>query len=87
VFSVRYVPRYYKEDNEESVIRVSELLVGVLVRELLQFSLCEKLVAEAGDRSGTQRKGNVRSWKSLSSNGSEDVTVDTSACEIVNCKV
>jgi hypothetical protein len=29
----------------------------------------EKLVAEAGDSSGIQRKGNVRRWKQLSSNG------------------
>jgi hypothetical protein len=29
----------------------------------------EKLVAEAGDSSGTQRKGNVRYWKPLASNG------------------
>jgi hypothetical protein len=28
----------------------------------------ELLVAEAGDSSGTQRKGNVRRWKPLSSN-------------------
>jgi hypothetical protein len=41
---------------------------------------CEKLVAEAGKSSGTQRKGNVRRWKTLPSNGSEDVTVDTSVC-------
>jgi hypothetical protein len=39
---------------------------------------CEKLVAEAGDHSGNQRKGNVRRWKPLPSNGSEGVTVDTS---------
>jgi hypothetical protein len=38
----------------------------------------EKLVADAGDSSGTQRKGNVGRWKPLSSNGREDVTVDTS---------
>jgi hypothetical protein len=30
---------------------------------------CEKLVAEAGDSSGTQRKGNVLRWKSTLSNG------------------
>jgi hypothetical protein len=29
----------------------------------------EKLVAEVGDSSGTQRKGNVRCWKLLPSNG------------------
>jgi hypothetical protein len=38
---------------------------------------CEELVAEVGDRSGTQRKGNVRHWKPLpSATASEDVTVD-----------
>jgi hypothetical protein len=26
---------------------------------------CENLVAEAGDNSGTQSKGNVRRWKPL----------------------
>jgi hypothetical protein len=30
----------------------------------------EKLVAEAGDISGTQRKGNVLRWKPLPGNGS-----------------
>jgi hypothetical protein len=29
----------------------------------------EKLVAEAGESSGTQGKGNVRCWKPLPSNG------------------
>jgi hypothetical protein len=29
----------------------------------------EKLLAEAGESSGTQRKGNVRNWKPLPSNG------------------
>jgi hypothetical protein len=48
---------------------------------------CEQLVAEVRDSSGTQRKGNVRSWKPLSSNGSEDVTVDTGVCKTVNCEV
>jgi hypothetical protein len=38
----------------------------------------EKLVAEVGDSSRTQRKGNVRCWKLLPSNDSEDVNVDTS---------
>jgi hypothetical protein len=47
---------------------------------VLLFSCCEKLVAEAGDRLETQRKGNVHHWKPLSSNGNEDVTVDTSVC-------
>jgi hypothetical protein len=30
---------------------------------------CKKLVAEAGANSGTQKKGNVRHWKPLPSNG------------------
>jgi hypothetical protein len=53
----------------------------------------EKLVAEAGDSSGTQRKGSVLRWKPLPSNGSEDVTMDTSVCVcvcvcvLVNCKM
>jgi hypothetical protein len=40
----------------------------------------EKLVTEAGNSSGTQRKGNVRRWRPLRSNGSEDVTVDIDVC-------
>jgi hypothetical protein len=44
---------------------------------------CEKLGAETGDRSGTHGKGNVRRWKPLQSNGSEDVTVDSSVCVTV----
>jgi hypothetical protein len=47
---------------------------------------CEKLVAEAGDLSGTQRKGNFRRWKPLPSNDSEDVTLDTSVCVCVYVK-
>jgi hypothetical protein len=50
---------------------------------------CKKLVAEAGDSSGTYRKRNVNYWKLLPSNSSEDLTLDTSVCVcvIVNCKV
>jgi hypothetical protein len=29
----------------------------------------EKLLSESGDSSGTQKKGNVRRWKPLPSNG------------------
>jgi hypothetical protein len=51
----------------------------------------EKLVAEDGDSSGTQKKGSVRRWKPLPNNGSESVTVDTSVsvcvCVIVNFKL
>jgi hypothetical protein len=62
---------------------VSEKFVDELVRWLLGFSRCEKLVAQAGDSSGTQRKEHVRRWKPLTSNGSEGVTVDTSVCNSV----
>jgi hypothetical protein len=41
---------------------------------------CEKLVLEAGDSSGTLREENVCCWKLLPSNGSKDVTADTSVC-------
>jgi hypothetical protein len=40
----------------------------------------EKLLAEAGDSSITQRKGNVHRYKPLPSNGSEGVTVATGVC-------
>jgi hypothetical protein len=36
---------------------------------------CEKLVGEAGGRSGIQRKG-----KPLLNNGSEDMTINTNVC-------
>jgi hypothetical protein len=50
----------------------------------LVVSCCSyKLVAEAGEISGTWRRGNVDCWKPLPC--SEDVTVDTSMCIIVNC--
>jgi hypothetical protein len=56
VLSVQSVPRCYKQDQ----------LVGELVSQLdncwgsaVVSSCCEKLVAEAKDSSGTQRKGNV----------------------------
>jgi hypothetical protein len=48
---------------------------------------CEKAVAQAWDRSGTHRKGNIWCWKPLPSSGSEDVTVDTSVCVKATCKV
>jgi hypothetical protein len=38
---------------------------------------------EAGDSLGMQRKGNVRCWKPLPSNGIEAVTVDISLCVYV----
>jgi hypothetical protein len=50
-------------------------------------SCCEKLVAEVGNSSGFQREGNVRRWKPLPSNVSEDATVDTSVRVTVTLKV
>jgi hypothetical protein len=47
--------------------------------------VCSQLVAGAGDSSGTQRKGNVRRWKSLQSSAVETVTENTSLCVIVIC--
>jgi hypothetical protein len=44
---------------------------------------CEDLVDELVDSSGAQKKGNVRGWKPLPSNGSKDVTLDTDdVCEL-----
>jgi hypothetical protein len=40
----------------------------------------ENLMTDAGNSSVAQRKGNVRRWKPLPSNGSIDVTVNTSVC-------
>jgi hypothetical protein len=51
--------------------RLSQLRVAVVRNE--------KLVAEVGNSSGTQRKGNVRRWKMLPS--SEDRHWDTSLCD------
>jgi hypothetical protein len=57
-------------------------LVRELVTELLMFSRCElfllEAVAKARDSFGTHKKGNFYRWKPLPSNGSKDVTVDTS---------
>jgi hypothetical protein len=36
----------------------------------------EKLVSEARESSGTQRKGNVRLWKKLPSNGLVETVTD-----------
>jgi hypothetical protein len=46
-------------------------LVIQLLVELVEGCSCEleQLVAEAGDSSGTQRKGNIWYWKPLPSNG------------------
>jgi hypothetical protein len=73
-FSTRSVLRCYKQNQ-----------LATVVRELLRLSRCEscrceKLVAEAENRTGTKRKGNVRRWKPIPSNCTEDVTVNTSMC-------
>jgi hypothetical protein len=77
------VPKCYKQ--EKLAVCQSENCYGSVVVSCF----CEKLVVDAGDSSGTQRKENVRCWKPVPSNGSEDVTVATSVCvcETVNCEV
>jgi hypothetical protein len=73
VFSVRSVPRCYKHDK-----LVAEQLEGC---GSAIVSFCsEELVAETGDSSGTQSKGNVRCWKPLPSNSTEDVTMGIGVC-------
>jgi hypothetical protein len=81
-------------DLEETVPAKASINLTELVSELddsygsvVVSCCCEKLVAEVGDSSATQRKGNVCCWKPLTSNSSEDVTVDTSVYVIVYCKV
>jgi hypothetical protein len=65
MFSVRSMPRCYKQ---------GELAVNELVRvdncwgSDVVICCCQKLVAEARDNSGTQRKGKVHHWKLLPSN-------------------
>jgi hypothetical protein len=52
-----------------------------LIRKLNSFVVsccCKKLVSEAGDSSGTKRKGNVRRGSRYRATASENVTVDTS---------
>jgi hypothetical protein len=41
---------------------------------------CEKLVAEAGDRSGTRGRGPSAVGSRYRATASEDVTVDTNVC-------
>jgi hypothetical protein len=55
--------------------KLSEVVKSYLMSELedccgsvVVNCYCEKLVAEAGDSSGTQKKGNVRHWKPLPDN-------------------
>jgi hypothetical protein len=48
---------------------------------------CYELVVEAGESSRTLRQGNVRRWEQSPSNGSKDVTVDTSMCITAYSKV
>jgi hypothetical protein len=51
--------------HASAVFRTNSLKEGAM----WLCSCCEKLVAEAGDSSETQRKGYVRRWKPLASNG------------------
>jgi hypothetical protein len=80
VLSVRSVPGCYKKDEliGELVSYIKDCCSSVVVS-----CCCEKLLSETRDSSGTQRKGNVQLWKPIPSNGSADVTVDTSMCVCV----
>jgi hypothetical protein len=55
---------------------VIKLFTGLL---LFSCDLSLSLVAESGDISASRGRGNSRSWKSLRSNRSEDVTVAANA--------
>jgi hypothetical protein len=70
VFSVRSLPRLYNEDQLPSAVSRGE-------RESAGRQSVEKLVVEAGDSSGTQRKGNVLLWKPLPSSAVKIVTENT----------
>jgi hypothetical protein len=71
------MPRCYKQDK----LGVSWRIAAGQLWEL------QKLVAEAGDTSGTQGKGSVRRWKPLLSKVMKTVIDNTSLCVIVICKV
>jgi hypothetical protein len=82
VFSVRAVPRLFNENQLQLRVSRERETVG---RESVVRS--EKPVAEAGDISGTQRKGNVLRWKPLPSSAVKTVTENTSLCVIMICKM
>jgi hypothetical protein len=79
------VPRCYKQG--QFAVGVGWCELDNLWVSAVVSCCCEKLVAEAGDSSGTQRKGNVRRCSRYQATASEDVTVDTSVCITVNCNV
>jgi hypothetical protein len=66
-FSVRSVTRLYVEDQLPLPVSQESLQAGSQLKVAVVRS--EKLVAEAEASPGTQRKGNVRLWKPLPSNG------------------
>jgi hypothetical protein len=76
---MRSLPRLYDED-QLPVSRERE-------RERESAGRQTVAVAEAGDSSGTQRKGNARLWKLLPSSAVKTVTEKTSLCVIVSCKI
>jgi hypothetical protein len=61
--------------------------IGSEERSLQVDSQLRVVVPEAGDSSGTQKKGNVRRWKPLPSSTVKAVTENTSLYVIVICKV
>jgi hypothetical protein len=91
-FSVRSVPRCYKQASSWGVCSFSQWSgVNWLVSGWVEWvsesdNRWSSVVVScccSRDRLGIQRKKNVRRWKPLSSNGSEDVTVDTNVCVCV----
>jgi hypothetical protein len=49
---------------------------------------CEKVIAEADDRPGTQRKGNVRRWSRYQNTTGEDTADwEVLVLAVVNCRV
>jgi hypothetical protein len=69
VFSVRSMPRLHNEEQLPSRVSVQA------------DSQLTAAVAEVGDSSGTQRKGNFHHWKPLPSNAVKTVIENTSLCD------
>jgi hypothetical protein len=77
VFSTQSVPKCYKQGQ-----------LVVAVRELLWFGRCELLLWEAGSwGQEPTEEGECPLLEAATMQRREDVTVDTSVCATVNCKV
>lgn len=93
VFSMRSVPRLCDKNHLQLPLSLSasreyreqsEVSVGRRAGGHLNLQV---LLADAGNSSGIQRKGNVRHWKPLSGNAMKTVTKNTSLCMIIICKM